>query len=148
MQNLNDFLCKEIRERQQIFVPAGKGKMSFVDTRDIAEVAAISLLHPETHRNTSYVITGNEALDFYEVADIMTNVLGVSIQYSNPSVKEFKEHMSEQGEDEGMTNVVVGVHFPTKLGLAKGIRHDFEKVTGKQPRNIRAYIEDFKENWL
>ncbi|MGF2616289.1 SDR family oxidoreductase [Rossellomorea vietnamensis] len=148
MQNLNDFLCKEIRERKRIFVPAGKGKTSFVDTRDIAEVAALSLTNPAEHQNKKYVITGDQSLDFYEVADIMTEVIGVKIEYTNPSVKEFKEFMNKTGEDESMANVVVGVHFPTKLGLAKRIKHDFEKVTGKKPRHIAQYIEDFKGSWV
>ncbi|SDW19127.1 NmrA-like family protein [Marinococcus luteus] len=30
MQNLNDFLWKEIKERRRIFVPAGKGKTSII----------------------------------------------------------------------------------------------------------------------
>jgi ribosomal protein L5 len=77
----------------------------------------------------------------------MTDILGVKIEYTNPSVKEFKGFMKKMGEDEGFVNVVVGVHIPTKLGLAKGIKHDYEKVTGKKPTNIRKYIEDFKENW-
>lgn len=63
-----------------------------------------------------YVITGNEALDFFEVAKIMTGVLGVKIQYENPSVKEFKQFMKKIGEEEAFVNVVVGVHIPTKLG--------------------------------
>ncbi|WP_226671126.1 SDR family oxidoreductase [Metabacillus litoralis] len=148
MQNLNDFLCKEIKERHRIFVPAGKGKTSFVDTRDLAEISGISLIDSEIHKNKIYVITGNEALDFYDVAKIMTEVLDVKIEYTNPSVKEFKESMKKVGEDEGFVNVVVGVHMPTKLGLAKGIKHDYEKITGKKPTNIRKYVEDFKENWI
>lgn len=56
--------------------------------------------------------------------------------------------MKSIGEDAGFVNVVVGIHMPTKLGLAKGIRDDYEKVTGKKPINIRKYIEDFKENWV
>jgi len=148
MQNLNDFLCKEIKERQRIFVPAGKGKTSFVDTRDLAEVSCLSLIEKDKHKNKVYVITGNEALDFFEVAKIMTEVLGVKIQYENPSVKEFKQFMKKIGEEEEFVNVVVGVHIPTKLGLAKGIKHDYEKVTGKKPTNIRTYIEDFKESWI
>ncbi|MFD2216828.1 hypothetical protein [Metabacillus endolithicus] len=78
----------------------------------------------------------------------MTGVLGVKIQYENPSVKEFKQFMKKIGEEEAFVNVVVGVHIPTKLGLAKGIKHDYEKVTGKKPTNIRTYIEDFKESWI
>jgi len=55
--------------------------------------------------------------------------------------------MVSKGENEGFINVVVGVHFPTKLGLAKGIKYDFEKVTNKKPTKIRKYIEDYKDNW-
>lgn len=148
MQNLNDFLCKEIKERQRIFVAAGKGKTSFVDTRDLAEVSAISLIDNEKHKDKIYVITGNEALDFFEVAEMMTEVLGEKIIYTNPSIKEFKEYMSNTSEDRGFVNVVVGVHMPTKLGLAKGIKDDFEKVTGKKPISMKRYIEDFKDNWI
>ncbi|RSK25626.1 SDR family oxidoreductase [Bacillus sp. HMF5848] len=147
MQNLTDFLLKEIQERKRIFVPAGKGKTSFVDTRDIAEIAAISLAKTDLYKNKAYVITGDEALDFYEVADIMSGVLQTKITYTNPSAKEFKEFMNAQGEDEKMTNVVVGVHFPTKIGLAGGIKYDYEKVTGKKPTKLRKYVEDYKEIW-
>lgn len=148
MQNLNDFLQKEIKERQRIFVPAGNGKTSFVDARDIAEIAVLSLSNTQQHRFQKYVITGDEALDFFEVAKIMSDVLNKDIQYTNPSVKEFKDFMISHGGNEEFINVVVGVHFPTKLGLAKGIKYDFEKVMNKKPTKIRKYIEDFKENWI
>lgn len=148
MQNLNDFLLKEIKENRRIFVPAGKGKTSFVDTRDIAEIAMICLKDISKHTNKKYTITGNESLDFYEVAKIMTNVLGIPITYANPSVKEFKEYMKAKGEKEEFINVVIGVHFPTKLGLAKGIKHDFERLTNHQPTKIQKYIEDYKEYWI
>jgi uncharacterized protein YbjT (DUF2867 family) len=148
MQNLNDFLYEELKEHKRIFVPAGKGKTSFVDARDIAEVAAISLSNPEEHKNKNYVITGKEALDFYEVARIMSEVLNIKVEYSNPSVKEFKNYMTSKGNDESFINVVAGIHIPTKLGLAKGINNDFEKVTGRKPSDIRQYIEDYKEVWV
>lgn len=148
MQNLNDFLYKELKERKRIFVPAGKGKTSFVDARDIAEVAVIALSNPAGHRNKHHVITGNEALDFYEVARIMSEVMDMKVDYSNPSVKEFKDYMISKGNDESFINVVAGIHIPTKLGLAKGIKDDFEKVTGRKPSSIRKYIEDYKEVWL
>lgn len=148
MQNLNDFLHKELKERKRIFVPAGNGKTSFVDARDIAEVAAIALTDPAGHRNKNYVITGKEALDFYEVARIMSEVMNTKVEYSNPSVKEFKDYMISTGNDESFINVVAGIHIPTKLGLAKGIKDDFEKVTGTKPSSIREYIEDYKEVWL
>lgn len=149
MQNLNDFLYKEIKERKRIFVPAGKGKTSFVDARDIAEMVVVSLLHIEKHKNKKYVITGDQALDFFEVAKIMSEVLNTEIIYENPSAKDFKAFMIKNGGNEEFINVVVGIHIPTKLGLAKGIVvDDFGKLTNKSPRKLRNYIEDYKESWI
>ncbi|MFD9626961.1 SDR family oxidoreductase [Peribacillus muralis] len=148
MQNLNDFLGEEIKERQRIFISAGKGKTSFVDTRDLAVVASLALQNTEKHQNKNYVITGDEALDFYSVADIMTEVMGVNIQYTNPSVKEFKDFMLKKGVNEEFVNVVIGIHFPTKLGLAKGITQDYENITNNKPTKIKTYIKDYKGNWM
>ncbi|WP_394122053.1 SDR family oxidoreductase [Planococcus donghaensis] len=147
MQNLNDFLCQELKERQRIFVPAGKGNTSFVDVRDLAEVIELSLLDFQQHRNKAYTVTGGEALDFLEVANKMTNVLGKSISYSNPSTKEFKEHMLSQGIDKAFINVVIGIHFPTKFGLAKGITTDYQQLTGLNPTTIEKYIHDYRNAW-
>ncbi|MYL32285.1 NAD(P)H-binding protein [Pontibacillus yanchengensis] len=148
MQNLNDFLKDEIIQRNRIFVPAGKGKTSFVDARDIAEVAAICFSDSKKHANRTYTLTGSEALDFYEVAEVMTEVLDKHIHYTNPNAKEFKEFMIDKDVDESFVNVVAGIHFPTKLGLAKGIKHDIKEVTGHQPTNLKTYIQDYKGNWL
>jgi hypothetical protein len=95
------------------------------------------------------VLTGDEAIDFFEVVKIMSDVLNFDIHYLNPSVKEFKEFMISNGENKAFINVVVGVHFPTKLGLAKGIvADDFKKLTNRRPGKLRKYIEDYKDNWI
>ncbi|WP_430313787.1 SDR family oxidoreductase [Rossellomorea sp. NRS-1567] len=147
MQNLQDFLADEIKENRRIFIPAGKGKTSFVDTRDLAEIAIHAFQHPLEHTNKNHVITGDRAVDFYEVAEMMSAILGEKIQYSNPTVKEFKSYMVKKGEKEDFVNVVIGIHFPTKLGLAKGVTHEFKKITNTDSIRLERYIEDYQGNW-
>lgn len=147
MQNLNDFLRTEIKEHQRIFVPAGKGKTSFVDVRDLAEVVSLSFQNPKLYQNKAYVITGSEALDFSQVAEKMTRILGKPITYTNPSAKDFKRYMLSQGHDKEFINVVIGIHFPTKLGLAKGVTSDYQKITGQNPGKMDSYIEDYRSFW-
>ena len=65
MQNLNTTHCKEIKERNEIFVPVGNAKTSFIDARDIGAVAAVALTQ-EGHANKNYDLTGSEALDYWE----------------------------------------------------------------------------------
>lgn len=147
MQNLNDFMCEEIKERQRIFVPAGDGKTSFVDVRDLAEVVSLSFQDPQLHANKAYTITGEEALSFPHVAEKMSGILGRPISYTNPSAKDFKRFMLTRGKDKAFINVVIGIHFPTKLGLAKGVSSDYQKLTGKKPIKIEKYIHDYRKFW-
>lgn len=80
MQNLLEVHRPDIVEHGEIFVPAGNGKTSFVDARDIGEAAAI-VLTESGHVNQAYDLTGPEALDYGEVATIFSDVLGRSITY-------------------------------------------------------------------
>ncbi|AEI40297.1 hypothetical protein KNP414_01735 [Paenibacillus mucilaginosus KNP414] len=124
MQNLNMFLLEELKTNNRIYVPAGRGETSFIDVRDVAEVAALTLTEEGKHRDKKYAITGNRSLDFYDVARVMSNILGRTITYSNPSIRDFKAYMVEKGLDESYVNAVVGVHIPTKLVLLELKRLD------------------------
>ncbi|MCU0509261.1 MAG: NmrA family NAD(P)-binding protein, partial [Anaerolineae bacterium] len=46
MQNLDTFYRDDIRLRDELFVPAGGAKTSFIDVRDIGAVAAMALAEP------------------------------------------------------------------------------------------------------
>ena len=83
MQNLATIHRSEIRERGEILVPAGRGKTSFVTARDVAAVAAKALTEPG-HENQTYPLTGAEALDYFEVASVLSEVLGRRIIYGGP----------------------------------------------------------------
>ncbi|WP_379126722.1 SDR family oxidoreductase [Paenibacillus sp. sgz500958] len=145
MQNLNLFLLDELITNDRIYVPAGKGKTSFTDIRDIAEIAARSLTEGNKHYGKKYALTGSQALDFYEVAKKMTAALGRPIHYANPSLKEFKACMLAKGLDAKYINVVAGLHLVTKIGLAGGVTNAYNTLTGEQPTVIDAYLEDYKE---
>ncbi|MFB8374599.1 SDR family oxidoreductase [Paenibacillus taichungensis] len=144
-QNLNMFLLNEIVEHDRIFVPAGKGKTGFVDLRDIGEAAVITLLEPESHCNESYVLTGQESLDFFEVAAIMTVVLGRTITYANPNLKTFKSYFLAKGMEAKFVNLVGALHTFTKLGMANATKPDLVRLLGRDPIPVRQYVEDYRE---
>lgn len=63
MQNLSTTHRDEIRLRDEIFVPAGNGRTSFVDVRDIGAVAALTLTSSTgEYLHRGYELTGSEAL--------------------------------------------------------------------------------------
>jgi uncharacterized protein YbjT (DUF2867 family) len=143
MQNLNTTHLDEIRNERRIFIPAGHGRTSFIDVRDIAEVAVQSLTE-SGHENKAYDLTGSEALTYGEVAELMTELWGVPIQYANPSVPAFKAYWKEKGIPLDMINVMTGIYFTAKIGAAKKVTADLERLIGRKPIRIRQYLEDYR----
>lgn len=146
MQNLIEPHRTEIIEKNEIFIPSGKVKISFIDTKDIGEVVARSLLD-ETTKYKKYTITGNEAIDYYRVADVMSQVLGRKITYSNPSPLKFRKVMIKKGMDKTFVNVMSVLYLTTRMGMANQVTHTAEEILGKPPRTIEMFIEDNKEIW-
>ncbi|MFX0023864.1 MAG: NmrA family NAD(P)-binding protein, partial [Candidatus Hermodarchaeota archaeon] len=98
MQNLSTVHREVISKEKDLIIPAGKGKISFIDIRDIAAVAVKVLTETsDIYINKIINLTGSEALNFYAISEIMTNILGNNITYSNPKSKIFTKKMTSYG---------------------------------------------------
>ncbi len=146
MQNLNTTHRDDIRYHDEIFLPAGKGKTSFIDVRDIAAVAAQALLD-ENHKNQAYDLTGNEALDYQEVADLFTEVLGRKITCVNPGILRFWRRMKKAGYTNAFVLTMIGIYTTVRLGLAKKVTGDTENLLKRKPVSVRQYIQDYQQYW-
>lgn len=147
MQNLFTQHGEELKQEHKIIVPAGKGKTSFIDVRDIA-AAAVKVFFEEGHINKGYSLTGSEALSYYEVADILTEQLGVPIQYTNPTVHEFKKKMSEKGIEKEFITVMTAIYLTARFGLAKKVTNDLENLLGKKPITFKEFAKDYQEELI
>ncbi|MEF8784307.1 MAG: SDR family oxidoreductase [Haloarculaceae archaeon] len=144
MQNFDEVHARDIREYDELFVPAGGGETSFVDARDIAEVAAATLTEPG-HRTRAYDVTGPTALDYVEAAAIFSDVLGRDISYPRPGAVAFARRWLGRGEPLGFVVVMLGIYTTARLGLAGRVTDDVREVLGRDPRSLRAYVVDYKD---
>ncbi len=80
MDNTIDWWSATIKSQHAVFFPGGKGKVSPVDSRDIAAVACSVLIFPE-YRNQIYELTGPEAVTIGEMVQTLSRVLGRRIRY-------------------------------------------------------------------
>ena len=147
MQNMNTTHRAEIRDCDEIYVPVGKAKTSFLDVRDIGAVAALALTHPG-HEKKAYDLTGSEALDYYQVADLFTQVLGRKIVYKNPSVLGFFVRQLQRKSKLMFALVTTWLYSNTRSGMANVVTEEVERLLGRKPIMMRQYIEDYKENWM
>ena len=85
MQNFVTFYRYTIRTQNVFYAPAGNGRVSFVDCRDIATVAATMMLshsaEREQYENQSFNLTGPEALSYGQAAETISNIIGRKISY-------------------------------------------------------------------
>jgi uncharacterized protein YbjT (DUF2867 family) len=146
MQNLLNQHVEELVKENIIFVPAGKGKTSFIDTRDIGVVAAKALTE-KGHGFKSYSLTGNEAISYYEVAEILSKYLQKDIIYTNPSILTFWRKMRKKGLARDFIIVMIGIYTTAKLGLAKKITTDLEGLLGREPIKFEQFVIDYLD-WL
>ncbi|HYO87590.1 MAG TPA: NmrA family NAD(P)-binding protein, partial [Candidatus Limnocylindrales bacterium] len=147
MQNLNTTHRPEIRDDSEIRLPVGKAKTSFIDVRDIGAVAATVLSAP-TREKTALTLTGAESLDYYQVADILTDVLGRKITYTHPDPVSFAIRQKSSGRPWGMTLVMTMLYVMTRNGSADVITDDVQRVLGRTPISFRQYAEDTKAAWM
>lgn len=145
MQNLNTTHREDIKNGE-LFLPAGNGKTSFIDVRDIAAVAVRALI--EDGHSNAYALTGNEALTYYEVADIFTSVLGKQIRYTNPSLLKFIWEMRSRGLKIDFILIMAAIYTTARLGLAGAVTSDTEQLLGRPPLTMRQYVEDYRQFWL
>lgn len=147
MQNLDTTHREEIRKENEIFVPAGRGKTSFIDVRDIAAVATQALTQ-DVHKNKAYDLTGKEALDYYEVARHFSEVLGRPIRYSKPSAPHFLLRMLSRKTPLSFSLVMLAIYSTARLGLAAKVTEDTGRILGRAPLTMRQYIEDYRQAWI
>lgn len=147
MQNLSTTHRDEIRRLDEIVVPAGGGRTAFIDVRDIAEVAARTLTEPD-HLHRAYPLTGAEALDYAEVAGLLSIALDRPIAYRYPSLLRFVRHSRALGRDTAFIAVMAAIYTTTRLGMAATITRDVQQLLGRPPRTLRAFVEEHRDLWM
>lgn len=146
MQNLSTVHRGDIRDRGEIFVPAGNGSTSFIDARDVAAVAVKTLAEPG-HEGRAYPLTGSEALDYYAVAEAFTEVLGRRVVYPDPSVPRFVRRMLGRGMPVGFVLVMTAIYTTARLGFAGTVTPDTARLLGRPPTTVREFVRDYQDCW-
>ena len=147
MQNLSTTHRAEIKERNEIFVPVANARTSFLDVRDIGAVTAV-ILTEDGHEGKNYDLTGSEALDYWQVSNILSETLGREIVYRNPGPIRFFFETIRKGAPIGYAFVVMGLYTSTRFGMADVITDEVEKILGREPITFKQYTMDYKDAWL
>lgn len=147
MQNLNTTHRQEIREKSEIYIPVGDAKTSFIDVRDIAEVA-VNVLSITNHQNKAYDLTGPEAIDYWQAARILSETLNRKITYRNPSPFLFFLSHLQKGTTFLFALVMTLLYLSTRNGMAEPVSEEVERITGQKPMDFYHYVQDYRNEWM
>ena len=122
--------------------PAGRGRVAGVARADVADVAVEVLRSPESHADTTYTLTGPEALTLDEVAARAGAVLGRSLRFEDESVEEaYAWRREAYGAEDWQLDAWVSTYTAIAEGTVADVTDDVRRVTGRPPRTLEQALE-------
>ncbi len=128
-------------EHGEIAVPAGEGKSSFIDVRDIADSAAVALTS-NAFDGKAFNLTGPKAFGYGEAAAIISQAIGKPVGYSAVSDEAFIAILTGAGVPKDYASFLASIFHPVREGWTSAVTGDVETLTGRAPRSLETYVGD------
>lgn len=147
MQNFSDpnYYLSQLRDECDLRVPTGGQAVSFVDTRDIAEVAAAALLE-NGHSGKYYTLTGPRAHTWRDAVGMISKAAGRDMRYVDipldahlaQSSKELPSHVMEHDR---------AVYEFLRSEASAEVSGDVETILKRPARSFESYVLDSSHLW-
>ena len=122
---------------------AGKGRAGLVDARDVAAVAAEIAASPAPHAGKTYWLTGPELISNYDVAAVLSRLLGRTITYRELSFDENRDAMIRAGVPAPIAEMNAQAFALTAGGDAEWITGDVPSLLGRPARSFWQFAADY-----
>ena len=140
-QNLKDAYRRDIVEDGRLYVPAGEGRVAFLDVRDVGDVAAEVFRAPDDFRGRALTLTGPEAVTFFQVADLLRAALERPVRYEPASIPGYSWHLRMRRNLPWMQVVVQTIlHVGLRRGDAEKVEPTVEMLLGRPASSLADFI--------
>jgi uncharacterized protein YbjT (DUF2867 family) len=152
MQNFVTQFGYTIRTQNAFYVPVGDAKMSFVDARDIAAIAVRMLTNnsngeSQQYENKGYDITGQDALSYGQVAEILSNEVCKKISYIDITEDEARKGMEKTGTDGWFIDIMIELFRIIRAGYGSETTSAVEHITGRKPISFAQFVRDYSNSF-
>lgn len=146
MQNLSSVYAADIRDHSEIRVPAGRARTAFIDARDVGRVAATVLSQPG-HLGKAYTLSGEHSLSYFDVARIMTDVLGRPITYARPTERDYLAGLVKQGKPADYVAVQRMIYRVVRMNASALPNRTIRLLTGLPATSFADFVRDHQQLW-
>jgi uncharacterized protein YbjT (DUF2867 family) len=133
-------LAPAVREQSTLFAPIGDARVSAVDVRDIAAVAAAALTEPG-HLGATYTITGPAAVTHAEIAAALGAAVGRDVDFVDVPPEAFAASLRGVLPDWQLDGLL-GDYAHYARGEAAAVLPTVAEVTGRAPRTVADFARD------
>jgi uncharacterized protein YbjT (DUF2867 family) len=131
-----------------VYSSSGDGRIPFVDTRDIAAVAAVTLTQAG-HSGRKYVITGAEALSYRQATDILGQAIGRPLRFIDEPFDEARARLTQAGQPGWLVDSLLAIAaYQRAGGPTETITSVVADLTGRPPRTFAEFARDYAGAFL
>jgi uncharacterized protein YbjT (DUF2867 family) len=135
-----------IKEKGIVKYPGGSGIIAPIDPWDVATVAA-SALTQQGHEAKGYELTGPESLTFWDMTQILSQVLGKPIQYVEESDADFSQDLLNAHLPQYVVDGLVETFAYIRKGEFAHLTDTVEQVTGHKPHSFEFWCKGHKDSF-
>ena len=141
MQNLlaqAEYIIKE----GAVYSASGDGKIPYIDFRDIAAVAFVTLTQPG-HVGKKYVLTGSEAMSYRQAAEIIGAAIGKPLRFVDESPEEARARRVREGMPPAVIESALAIAaYQRAGGKTVTITNTVADLTGRPPRTVAEFAHE------
>jgi uncharacterized protein YbjT (DUF2867 family) len=142
MQNFNEGMLKDVLSGV-IARPAGDGRTSFIDARDIAAVLAVAV-QGDSLNGQALALTGSEALSYGDLAAELSRATGRPLRYEDVPAADFKAALLAAGVPRQGADFMTSFYDQVvRRGFAATVTDGVKRATGRDPLTLAQYARDY-----
>jgi uncharacterized protein YbjT (DUF2867 family) len=147
MQNFSG-MYRQMIVRGKLGLAHGDAKISFIDTDDIARVAATVMLQPENYAASTLDLHGPQALSNGQVIDCIRRVTGRDIQYIAISDAKAREGYLRARLEDWEIEVFSSLDSYFRSGYGLGSGDLVERILKRKAADFQSFAQRNKGKWL
>ena len=128
----------------RFYAPAGEARVSVVDVRDIADVAAAALTDPR-HEGKIHDITGPEALTHAEMAGRLSEALNREVTFVDIPEVAMRDVLNGLGVPRWQAEGLLEDYAHYRRGEASTIAGTVGEITGHPARSFADFARDYRQ---
>ena len=146
LQNVTENTMPSIDADGRFYQNAGDARISMVDTRGVAAVAAAALTGRLSDDGEGYDVTGPAALSYHDVAAALSAALGQPVTYVDATDDAVASALGGFGMSEWMVGALIDLYQEYRRsgtdGYAATVTDTVERATGRPARSLEQMLAE------